>query len=268
MNWLDELLLQEADRREIVSPIWVRSSLSSASTGLFYDRHYPVRHRWIGISFGAATRFSDRDSLKFTIAHELTHVQRDYVPTSLHAFVKSLGSDRRVRRKKNQSLCGKEEELLIDRIVAECHSREAFAREIVLSSAVYVGTQDLLKRRRIGKVEPVWDLASIPFRADFCEYTDVELDQIVLETFRSDRESFVSCATRVRHYDHVDDESPSMYERLENLGLDWDTIQATCNFSKEKLLDIDQFLLWAPTEWKLVVDVDWRGRLRLARDGP
>lgn len=251
----------------IVSPIYVTEDPLDDSHCGYYPNYNLIRMPF-GISFGWDSMLMGRQSLGFVVAHELAHVacghtrwMRDSV--SLSPLLRLVSRMRRLVRllpKSEKRIRSSKDEFEADNMASEFYPKEAFGCNLIASLAAIMGVGELRNTGTVGGLDPIWDPSEISIPDD--GYGDLSVKNactIILSTFRADRNAFENCAVRGRKEDGPEEEHPSIQDRLSNLGLDWDEMQASCDFRPEVLLDMEEFCKWATPEYRLVSVPRWNG---------
>lgn len=267
MSFLNKIIVENANRLRITSPIYVRENPMDDSS----VRYLPTRRLMrfpLGIQFGWDSMFMDYDSFGFLICHEFAHVAHGDLrwmldEISLSPFLRILARVRQICRqlpKSETQLNTSQDEFNADNFAANFYPKEAFGRNLIASLAAITAYVELRDTGKVGGVDPIWDKSTIAVPDN--RFEDLSLKEsctIILSTFRADRSAFEICAVRGRKEDEPEDYHPSIQDRLSNLGLDWDTMQSSCDFRPEVLLDMEEFCKWATPEFRLVSVPKWNG---------
>jgi hypothetical protein len=260
MNWLNKLILENANRSRINSPIYVAENPID-DTAIGYMPSYRMLRLPIGIQFGWDTMLLAPDSLGFIVAHEFAHVARNDLrwmtdKVCLSPILRFIARTRRefgLLPRSELRTRASHDEYEADRIASEFYPKEAFGRNMIMSLAAITANNELLETGPIGGFVPKWANNMVHFDVRSLQsFTLKETCAVILSTFRANRKAFEICADRGRANDNPIDYHPSVGGRLSSLGLDWETLQASCDFQPEALLDMEEFEKWAPPEFRLV----------------
>jgi len=267
MIWLDNLIIENANRMRIVSPVYVKEGPRDDSSSGYFP-NYQLRRMPFGIQFGWDSMLMDRQSLGFVVAHEFAHVACGHSrwmcdSVSLSPLLRLVARIRRLVRllpRSETRIRSSEGEFEADNMASEFYPKEAFGCNLISSLAAIMGVGELRDSGKVGGLDPIWDPSKIPIRGDgFGDISVKDACAIVLSTFRADRNTFDNCAVRGRKEDGPEEYHPSIQDRLSNLGLDWAEMQASCDFRPEVLLDMGEFCKWATPEFRFVSVPRWNG---------
>jgi len=267
MSWLDNLIIENANRMRIVSPICVQEDPLDSSSGGYHPNCHLIRMPF-GISFGWNTMLMDRQSLGFVVAHEFAHVACEHSrwmcdSVSLSLLLRLVARIRRLVRMLPRSetiIRSSKDEFEADNVASEFYPKEALGRFLITSLAAIMGVSELREMGKVGGLDPIWDQSKTYVPDDgFASLSVKDACTIILSTFRADRNAFESCAARGRKEDEPEGYHPSIQDRLSNLGLEWDEMQASCDFRPELLLDMEEFCKWATPEYRFVSVPRWNG---------
>ena len=241
----------------INDPVAVSSNFENSAVRVGYSFYGRSAIRTVDIQFGAMVSLLSMCELDALIAHEFAHVIAGHTSKlgfqSLHAVHKLPSGPARtfvvnliVATLRCKSFwLGRRQEFEADRIACANVPSVYFANVLVKSAAFENAIDELWCQGKIGGFDPVFQSDSIQTKTRFpYGLSSLEITQVISDTFEVNRNAFHSCSKMAKRLDRSTREHPSNRERLERIGLDWETVEERCVFASEERLDFGAFMEW------------------------
>lgn len=241
----------------INDPIAVSSNFENSAVRVGYSFYGRSAIRTVDIQFGAMVSLLSMCELDALIAHEFAHVIAGHTSKlgfqSLHAVHKLPSSPARtfvvnliVATIRCKSFwLGRRQEFEADRIACATVPPVYFANVLVKSAAFENAIDELWCQGKIGGFAPVFQSDSIQSETRFpYGLSSLEITQVISDTFEVKRDAFLLCSKIAKRLDRSTREHPSNRERLERIGLDWETVEERCVFASEERVDFGAFREW------------------------
>lgn len=255
MTNFDELLRELAANNEIHDRISVFPYFGDFDCGVGYSYFGNPPQRCVEIMFGKVVAILTMCELRALIAHELAHVRAGHTnklafrilfavssarPCPLKTFVLSMLVAVVQTRK---WFVGKGEELQADSMACAYLPSASLARLLVKASAFDCAVEGLEHRSES-------DFLSASSLSDSLATTkgrprvSLKNMKLITRAFQTNGSFFRSCSQRAKRLDRSSWAHPSIAERLKRLGHDWDTVEDSCTFEMEELIDFEAFKNW------------------------
>ncbi|MCY3004347.1 MAG: M48 family metalloprotease [Planctomycetota bacterium] len=257
MSEFDASVRRIAIQIGINDPVAVSSDFENSSVRVGYSFTGRSAIRTVNIQFGAMVSILSMCELDALIAHEFAHVVAGHTSRlgfrSLHAIQKLPPSPVRtffanlvVTTLRYKSFwLGRQREFAADKIACGKVSALSLACVLVKTAAFENAIDELWSHKTIGGYTPVFESKSIQPRSRFPNgLSSLEILQVISDSFEMNIDAFRSCSKMAKQLDSSTRDHPSNHERLERIGLDWNTAEAKCVFAPEKRLDFNAFRKW------------------------
>ena len=255
MTNFDELLKELAANNGIHDRISVFPYFGDFDCGVGYIYFGNPPQRYVDITFGKVVAIITMCELRALIAHELAHIRAGHTsklafrilfvvsrahPCPLKTFVLSmLVAIVKIRR----WFVGKGEELQADSMACAYLPSASLARFLVKASAFDCAVA-VLEHRSASDFLSASSLSDSLAKTKGSRSLSLENLQLITRAFQTNGSFFRSCSQRAKRLDRSSWSHPSIAERLKRLGHDWDTVEESCTFEMEELIDFEAFRNW------------------------
>lgn len=277
MQDFDFAIIEVANRLGMIKPISVSSDVKDSSVRVGYGFRKRPWGMPVQVEFGAIVAVLTKCEFDSLIAHEFAHILAGHtswlgfrlihcLPRMFNDRMKTTVINFLIRAIQYRTqLLGKGQEFEADKIACTIAPAASMGRVLVKAPAFCKAFSELLYRGKIGEIVPVLDCKGRIEQPSFFESLSVlEIIPIVLKTFESNRSAFIACSQRAKRGDRSLMAYPSVSERLEKMGLEWDSVQDSCVFNSESLINFEAFFRWA-TDLPRVVAVPFGKTLVAAK---
>lgn len=266
----DTLMIDIANKLGLAKPIVVCGDFIWFKTGVFFTIASSPPRVAVQIGFGTGPALLTTIEFAALVGHEFGHM--------VHGRARQIGAW--VIHHSADLLCDTWLENRVMPVIVEVvrfrtrrqnHRREfeadssactivsaaAVGRVLVKLEAFDKAFEELWDHGKIGNVEPDLNGETV---ADVAQYfkrlTMVESTQLIIRNFARNREVFVRCSQRAKELDEPCNSHPLCRDRLERLGLDWDSVQDSCDFDAASLINFDLFRNWAKDQSRVIAVPD------------